>query len=100
MRIQFHAQCVDGYLEWYLIVSHPCIISPVEHADDDFRPSNAEGPSDDVPLPPPPPFGVADHHRLQIIAVLTYNLMGLVNPDGEIYTLVSQITHIVRRGPM
>lgn len=91
---------MDVYLEWYLIVSHPCIISHVEHANDDVRPSNSKGPSDDVPLPPPPPLGVADHQRLQIIVVLTYNLMGLVNPYGEIYTLVSQIAHIIRRRPM
>lgn len=34
MEVQLHAECVDGYLEWYLTVSHPLIIAPGQHGDD------------------------------------------------------------------
>lgn len=90
VKVQSPAQCVYGYLEWYLIVSHLHIIPPIEHADD-------VGPSDDMLLPSP---GVADQHCLQMIAIIMDNLVGLVIPDGEVYTLTSQATHIARGGPV
>lgn len=46
VEVQFHGKCLDGYLEWYFIVSRTRIIPP---ADDDVEPSNGGGPSDDVP---------------------------------------------------
>lgn len=39
MEVQFLEECVDGYLDWYLIVSHLHIIPPRHHGDD-VRPSN------------------------------------------------------------
>lgn len=40
------------------------------------------------------PPGVADQQSLQMIAIIMDNLMGLVNPGDEVYTLASQATHI------
>lgn len=34
MKIQFPAECVDGYLDWYIIVSHSHIVPPRQHEDD------------------------------------------------------------------
>lgn len=56
LEVQFPVQYVDGYLEWYLIVSHPRVVILVEYADG-VGPSDIGGHSDDVPSPPP---GVAD----------------------------------------
>ncbi|XP_050918469.1 uncharacterized protein LOC127135886 [Lathyrus oleraceus] len=53
VTVQHPSQCEDGYLEWYLIVSHPHIIPPVEHIDD-VEPSNARVPVNDLSSPPPP----------------------------------------------
>lgn len=90
---------MDEYLEWYFDVSHCCIIPPRQHIDDvepsHARPIDAEGPSDDVSLPP---HGVDDAHRLQMITVIIDNFMGLVNPDGEIYTLASHAANITYLG--
>lgn len=47
VEVQFHAYCVDDYLEWYFIVSHPRVIPLVEHAHD-VGPSDVRGPSNDV----------------------------------------------------
>lgn len=57
-------------------------------------------PSDDVPPPLPPPHGVNDAQQLQVLAVIMDNLMGLMNPCGEVYSLVEQAVHIVRGGPI
>lgn len=83
--VQFPTYCVDGYLEWWLIVSHPHIIPRRKYVDD-VELSHAGhfdvgGPSHDVPSPPPSPHGAKDTHRLQMISVLMNNLMGLVNPE-------------------
>lgn len=99
VEVQFHRYCVYGYFEWYHIVSHPNIIPLIEHIND-VGLSDVEGPSDDMPpllLPSP---GVDDHQRLQLMSILTNNLMGLINPNGEVYILASQITHIARDGPV
>lgn len=64
--VQFPAECVDGYLKWYPILSHPRIISPRKHVDD-VQPSNARSshdddgvPSDGVSPPPSTPHGAND----------------------------------------
>lgn len=71
------------YLEWYFTVSHPRIISFVKH-EEDIEPFNVGGPFDVVS---PPPHGVDDQQRLQMITAIIDNLMSLVSPNGEIYTL-------------
>lgn len=37
---------------------------------------------------------------LQMIIVIIDNLMGLVSPDGEVFTKLLQATHIARGGPI
>lgn len=81
---------MDGYSEWFFTVSFPRVISLVEHADD-VRPSNFGGTYDGVSLPPP---SMVDQQHLHMITVTTDNLMGLVNLNGKVYTLLSQIKHI------
>lgn len=66
---------MDGYLELSLSVLDPHIIPSLEHAHD-VGPFNVGGPSDDVSPPPP---GMSDQQCMQMITVLTYKLMGLVN---------------------
>ncbi|CAL5199511.1 unnamed protein product [Lathyrus oleraceus] len=83
LRVQHDVQFEDGYLERYLTLSHRHIISPVEHVNVDVVPSVVGGPSDDVP---PPPLGVNDHQHLQMIVAIMDNLMGLINPNGEVFT--------------
>lgn len=92
VEVQFPVECVDSYLEWYLIVSHPRIIPSVKHADG-VGSFDARRPSDDKPPPSP---NVANHQSLQMITITMDNLTGLVNPCGEVYILASQITHITR----
>lgn len=87
VEVQFLGQCMDGYLEWYLTVSHPHIIPPVEHAGDG-------GTFDDVPLTSALPPAMDDEQRLQMITVFMDNLVGLVNLDGEVCSLTSQTSHI------
>lgn len=91
MEVQFPASCVNGYLKWYLIVLHPCIIPHVKYED------YVGGHSDDMS---PPPYGVDDQQLMQMISVIMDNIMGLVNLDGEVYTLISQAAHIARERPM
>lgn len=79
VEAQFLAECVNGYLEWYLIESHPWIIPHRLHVDD-VKPSHARGPSNDVFLPPPLPHGEDDTQRLQFVVVIMDNHMGLVSP--------------------
>lgn len=38
--------------------------------------------------------------HLSMIAVIMDNLMGLVNPDGEVYTLAPHATNIARGRPI
>lgn len=78
--VQFPRQCVDGYLEYYIIVLHPPIIPLIEHTDDG-------GSSDDVSPFPTPPYVVVDQQRLQMITIIMDNLMSLVNSDGKVYAL-------------
>lgn len=94
-EVQFSMQCVDGYLEWYFIVSHPHIIPLVEY-EDGVELYGARRPSDDVSAPPPFPSGVTDQHHLQMIAVIIDNFMGLVNSDDEVYTLGVRTSDIAR----
>lgn len=54
---------------------------------------------DDV-SPPPPAVDVDAQHRLQMIAVIIDNLMGLVNPYGEVYTGLSRAAYIAHEGPI
>lgn len=56
-------ECENGYLEWYLIVSHPHIIPSVEHIDD-VGYSDARVLVDDVP--PPLPVDADDQHLLPV----------------------------------
>lgn len=60
-------------------------------------PSNVGLHVDDVPLPPLT-VDVDDRQHLQMIAVIMDNLVGLVNPDGEVYTGLSRAAHIVCGG--
>lgn len=83
---------MDVYLEWYITVSHPHIISLMQH-EDDVRASHVGGTSDDVSSPPPP-HGAYVTHCLQMITIIMDNLMDLANPYGEVYTLASQTTHL------
>lgn len=52
VEVQFLRRCEDGYLEWYIIVSHPHP-TPLARPADDVKPSLEEGPLDDMPSPPP-----------------------------------------------
>lgn len=94
MRVQHDSQCEDGYLEWYLTVSHPRIIPPVDHTND------VGVLVDDMSLPPPPSADADDQQRLQMIAVVMDNLMGLVNLDCDSFTRLSRATHIARVRPI
>lgn len=56
MRVQHPSQCEDGYLKWYLTISHLCIIPLVVGSSDagghsDVWVSDVEGQADDVPPP-------------------------------------------------
>lgn len=42
----------------------------------------------------PPTTDADDHQRLQMIAVIMDNLMGLINQDDEVYTGLSRVAHI------
>lgn len=55
--------------------------------------------TDDVPPYPPPP-DADDQQRPQMVAVIMDNLMGLINPDGEILIGLSRATHIARGEPV
>lgn len=111
MEVQFPVECVDGYLEWYITVSHPRIVPPSQHGDD-VGPSHVGSshvvyshvdvrvPSDDVPPRPPPPYCADDTRHLQMIAGIMDNLICLVNPYGGVYSLASQEAHIARGGPI
>lgn len=57
-------------------------------------------PSLDVLPAPSTPHDVNNALPLQIITAIMDNLMGLANPGGEIYTLVSLAAHIARPGPI
>ncbi|CAL5193590.1 unnamed protein product [Lathyrus oleraceus] len=98
VRVQHPSKCKSGYLEWYLIVSHPRIIPYVEDSSD-VGPSDVGVPNDDV-SPPPPTANVDDHQHLQMIAVIMDNLMDLVNPNGEVYIGLARIAHGARGGPI
>lgn len=43
MDVQSRVECVDGYLEWYFIISRPRIIPPRQH-EDDVGSSHVRGP--------------------------------------------------------
>lgn len=78
---------MDEYLKWYLIVSHPRIISPRQHGDDARYshtgtshagsshpgpshyevPSDIRVPSNDIFPPTPPSHGDDDAQSLQMI---------------------------------
>lgn len=88
VEMSFLGQCLNGYLESYFRVSHPCIIPPIQLVDD-VGPSHDRGHSDDVSLPPPPPFDMTDQHHMEMITLLSNNLMSLVNLDGEVYVGLS-----------
>lgn len=92
VEVQFYRQCMDGYLEWYLIVSCPHIIPPIEH-EDDGGPSNAR-------------VLLMTCHRLHLVWLTNNNfkrlhfsdhLISLENLDGEMYDLTPHIAHIARR---
>lgn len=48
------------------------------------KPTNVDGPSHDI------------SQHMQMITLLYDNLMGSINPYGEVYAITSQITHISR----
>lgn len=62
-------------------------------------PSDVGVPIDDV-SPPPPTADVDDQQRLQMIAIIMDNLMGLVNLDDEVYTELARAAHIACKGPI
>ncbi|XP_058754089.1 protein MAIN-LIKE 1-like [Vicia villosa] len=98
VEVQQPRQCEDGYLEWFHDVSHPRVIPPAASSDIP-GPSRTRDSSDPSPPPLPPPVGDQDS-RLQFIAVHLDSLMGLVNPDGEVYTILARLTDVARGGPM
>lgn len=61
MRFQFSAHYVNGYLEWYLVVSST--ILHIEHGDD-VGPFDGERPFDNVPQPLTPSHSVEDQQHL------------------------------------
>ncbi|XP_058783755.1 uncharacterized protein LOC131658484 [Vicia villosa] len=50
--------------------------------------------------PPPPPLTGDQDSRLQHIAVHLDCLMGLVNPDGEVHSILARLADVPRGGPM
>lgn len=98
MRVQNHSQCKDGYMELYLTISNPHIIPLAEHTED-ARPYNVGAPANDVSLLLPP-TDVDEQQRLQMIAFIIDNLMGLLNPYDEVLTRLSRVTHIARWEPI
>ena len=75
----------------------PSVIPPAATSDV-LGPSGAS-PSTEQPPPPPPPAGDQNNH-LQFIAVHVDSLMGLVNPDSEIYIYLARLTDVAHGGPM
>lgn len=95
VRVQH--KCEDGYLEWYLNLSHPRITQVIEHTHHIVS-FNIGVLGDDVLSPPPP--DTDDQERLQMVALIMDNLMGLKNPDGELFTRLSRTAHIARGRPI
>lgn len=87
---------MDGYLKWYLTISHPHIIPSRKH-EDDVELSHVGGPFDDMLSLP---HGADDAQCLQMITVIVDNFIALVNSYGEVYTLASQTSHLSRGGPI
>lgn len=83
--------------EWLLRMV-PYSITPTHHPKG--KPANDVVSYDDMPLPSPPPPSFTNQQRVQMIALITNNLMDLVNPNSEVYILAAQIPHIVRGGPV
>ena len=79
-------------------MSHPRVTPPAP-ASDVSGPSGTRDSSDPPPPPSPPPAADQDT-RLQLIAITLDNIMGLVNPDGEVYQGLSRLADIARGGPM
>ena len=52
---------------------------------------------DDV-SPPSPAAGADAQQCFKMIAIIMDNLMGLVNPDGEVYTRLSRAANIANGG--
>lgn len=46
----------------------------------------------------PPLHGADDDQRLHMTTFSMDNLMSMVNPDGDVYSLASQETHIAYEG--
>lgn len=70
-----------GWAQWYYKVSHPLIIPP-----------HSIGPSNIVEISyyiPPP--GMNERHKMEIMALLSDNLMDFINPYAEVYALATQI---------
>lgn len=75
VEVQFPTECVDGYLEWYVTLSHLRHISFRQHGDD-VEPSHVGFsrvgyshvdvgvPSDSMSPPPPLPYGADNAQRL------------------------------------
>ncbi|XP_058768762.1 uncharacterized protein LOC131642513 [Vicia villosa] len=95
VAVQQPRQCQDGYLEWFLSVSHPRVI-PSAVTFDVPGPSGSRATS---PPPPPPPAGDQDS-RLQYISVHLDSLMGLMNTDGEVHSILARLTDVSRGRPM
>ncbi|XP_058752768.1 protein MAIN-LIKE 1-like [Vicia villosa] len=89
-------QCKDGYLEWFLSVSHLRVI-PSAATSDVSGPSGTRASS---PPPPPPPLGGDQDSSLQYIVAHLDSLMGLVNPDGEVHSILARLADVARGGPM
>lgn len=69
MEVQYHGQCLGGYLKCYFTVSHSHTI-PHIHLANDVGLSHTRGLSDDVSPPPP---GIIDQRRLHMITILSNN---------------------------
>ncbi|XP_058784041.1 protein MAIN-LIKE 1-like [Vicia villosa] len=62
-------------------------------------PSRTRDSSNPPPPSPPPPAGDHDS-RLQFISVHLDSLMGLVNPDGEVHSILARLINVAHGGPM
>lgn len=89
MKVQFLEKHEDGYLEWFITVSHPYIIPPTQPVYD-VGPFLDGELSNGVPLPPP---SMTVEQRIQRITLLSDNLVDLEKPDSETCLGIANNTH-------
>ena len=94
VRVQEPGQSEDGYLEWFLSVSHPQATPPAPTSDVPGHSGTRD--SSDPPPPSSPPPAADQDTRLQLIAVTLDNIMVLVNPNGEVYHGLARLADISR----